>query len=304
LKGYDNSVMHEYLACICAQAGELQVALAAESADAELLNAATDLLRALIAGGPAQDINDYEYAGSAATNYLRHIERGSLELSRFVVVQSLADYLRGNSWDPAAREKNGWTETLRKAAIGTAENYLGRREWAELARQGLTSNDWKTFNEADAVARKLGIDTWPVHWQRVQADPADPTRWFPVMAQANADRIDGIVQLAESTLPLKDIASGPTQSLGLGPEFKAHSVLDTILQSLGPYSGKGKALVLAGLRSPVVRNRNMAIKAIAAWNAVDRDAETVAALRRAGAEEPQSDVKVRIEQLLAGNPVE
>ncbi|MBK8477010.1 MAG: hypothetical protein IPL39_12130 [Opitutaceae bacterium] len=304
LHGYDNSVMHEYLAYTCAVAGELHVTLSADLINSESLKAATDLLRALIAGGPAQDINDYENAAAVATDYLRHVKNTPPALPHFTAVHALADYLRSASWDSSAREENGWTEERRRAVLASADEFLGRRGWEELVRQGLTSEDRTVFFEADSVAKQVGVDTWSIHWKRVQADPTDASRWFSVMAQANAERIGDIVQLAESKLPLAEIASGPADSLGLGSDFKTHSALDMVMQSLGPYSGKGKTLVLAGLRSPVVRNRNMALKALAAWNAADRDAEIVAALRRASAEEPRPEVKERIELVLDGKPVD
>lgn len=300
LRGYDNSVMHEYLAFICATSGDLDRVLAAKEVDEETLNAATDLLRALIAGGPARDINDYAQAAPVVSDYLRHIEHRRLRLAYFGVVESIADYVSSNSWDLAAREKNGWSEERRKAVLASAQAYLQRPEWTDLVRGGLESEAWSTFDAANNAAKRLGIDTWQTHWRRVQADPSDASRWFQVMEQANAERIDGIVALAASTLPLQQIASGPTDSMGLGPEFKAHSALDMVLQSLDRFSGKGKPLVLAGLRSPVIRNRNMAIKALAGWRAEDRDAEILAALRRAEAEEPQADVKARIERVIAG----
>lgn len=300
LRGYDNNVMHEYLAFICATSGDLDRALAAKEVDGETLNASTDLLRALVAGGPARDINDYAQAAPVVSDYLRHIEHRPLRLGYFGVVESIADYVSSSSWDPTAREKNGWSEERRKAVLVSAQAYLQRPEWTDLVRGGLQSEEWSTFDAANNAAKRLGIDTWQTHWRRVQADPTDASRWFQVMEQANAERIDGIVALAASTLPLQQIASGPSDSMGLGPEFKAHSALDMVLQSLERFSGKGKPLVLAGLRSPVIRNRNMAIKALAGWRADDRDAEISAALRRADAEEPQADVKARIERVIAG----
>lgn len=303
-RGYDNTVMHEYLACICAEAGDLHLALAADRIDSEVLKAATDLLRALVAGGPGRDINDYSRAAEAARDYVRHVADRPLQLAHFIVVQSLHDYLNAESWDASAREKNGWMLEARRAVLAAAKEILSRREWETLAQQGLSSSDPAAFHDADTVARKLSIDTWPVHWARVQTDPRDASRWFPVMERATAERIGAIVELAESRLPLQDIASGPADSIGLGPEFQAHSALDMILQSLGGYSGKGKALVLSGLRSPVVRNRNMAIHALGAWRAADRDEQINLALQRAAAEEPVREVKERIERLLAGKSLD
>lgn len=59
-------------------------------------------------------------------------------------------------------------------------------------------------------------------------------------------------QFAEETLPLQEIASGPADSLGLGPEFRHHSALGFVLQDLRRFPGKGWPLIRAGLQSPVV----------------------------------------------------
>jgi hypothetical protein len=60
-EGYKNSVMHEYLAHLCATVGGLRNELEASEVDDALLAGAGDILRALVAGqsGPAEGIDDY-----------------------------------------------------------------------------------------------------------------------------------------------------------------------------------------------------------------------------------------------------
>lgn len=53
-EGFRNSVMNEYLACICARAGRLHEALKASVVDRPLLDGAADIFSALIVGGPAE----------------------------------------------------------------------------------------------------------------------------------------------------------------------------------------------------------------------------------------------------------
>ncbi|MGH9455282.1 MAG: hypothetical protein ACRD2O_15080 [Terriglobia bacterium] len=61
-EGFRNSVMDEYLACICARADRLHEALKASGVDRPLLDGAAGIFRALIAGGPAEGIDEYEHA--------------------------------------------------------------------------------------------------------------------------------------------------------------------------------------------------------------------------------------------------
>jgi hypothetical protein len=76
------------------------------------------------------------------------------------------------------------------------------------------------------------------------------------------DRIDQIVRLAQAQIPVSQVASGPANAMGLGPEYRFHSCLDFVLQDLKSFPGKGWRLVEAGLKSPVVRNRNMAVNVL------------------------------------------
>ncbi len=59
-RGCENSVMPEYLACTCARKGELHKALGAPFISKELYEGAGTIISALINGGPAEDIDDYD----------------------------------------------------------------------------------------------------------------------------------------------------------------------------------------------------------------------------------------------------
>lgn len=77
-EGYKNSVMYEYLAYACAVGGGLLQALEADSVDAALLDGAGDLIRALLAGGPAEDISGYVDGASVVSLYLAHTSKREL----------------------------------------------------------------------------------------------------------------------------------------------------------------------------------------------------------------------------------
>src|SRR5690606_8614632 len=63
--GFRNDVMDEYLAHTCAVAGDLAGALEADIVDDSLIDAAAGIFAALLNGGPAEDIEDYEQAPRA-----------------------------------------------------------------------------------------------------------------------------------------------------------------------------------------------------------------------------------------------
>ncbi|MDX1614331.1 MAG: hypothetical protein R3300_08480, partial [Candidatus Promineifilaceae bacterium] len=230
--GYKNSITVEYLAYTCAQAGELHVALREARVDQELLDTSGDIIEALIMGGPVRDMDDYEKAADVIEHYLRHLRQRPASVKHFLVLQAIQGYLEDDEWDPAQRIENGWLPGRREGVLATVAELLDDDIWQQLAHSQLSSQDEAEFHQAERAADILGIETWSVHWQRLQDMPSEPGRWHFVMRKANADNIDAILSFAERVLPLEEIASGPSEALALGPEYRWHSCLDFVLQDL------------------------------------------------------------------------
>ena len=152
------------------------------------------------------------------------------------------------------------------------------------------------FAHADQAARALGIDTWDIHWRRLQKKPADPGRWYHVMALCDEDRIGKVIEFAEANLDLAGIATGAADELGLGLGFEQHRCLDFILQELRRFPGRGATLIEAGLKSPVVRNRNMAVAALAGWPRGEWSSGVEESLARAAECEPDEGVRERMQE--------
>jgi hypothetical protein len=103
------------------------------------------------------------------------------------------------------------------------------------------------------------------------------------MQGADDERIGQIIQLATDALDPDGHATGPADALGMSPEYTAHSALGFILQDLGRFAGRGWNLVRAGLRNPVVRVRNMAVKTLRNWPALAMAIRSSAGPYRGGA---------------------
>jgi hypothetical protein len=300
-EGFSNSVMPEYLALIAAREGKLLAALERHALPAEELTAACDLISVLIEihdGGPAPGIDSYSDAAAACLHLLRHLASAEPELQHLVAMQDILGYVERVAKDPSAHVENGWTESTTAQVLLQARELAGQVRWRELVREHLDGSDERLFQLADRCAGGMGLDPFPWHWKRLQASPLDSSVWFRVMTQATPGTIDEILALATRSLPLEAIATGPGDELGLGKAFEAHGCLDCVLQDLKRFPGKGHTLILAGLRSPVVRNRHMALGALEAWDPAER-AQLRDALERARQEEIDEKVRSRIAQLLA-----
>jgi hypothetical protein len=300
--GFRNNVMDEYLACLCARAGRLHKALNRQEVDLPLLTSSAEIIRALITGGPAEGIDDYENAADACESYLNIVwSRNDLGLLHFLAVAQLRSFLsEPGDWD--TRTRFGWTESRRQSMQSLAEDVVSRKAWRQQVAEALASGDERMFHQGDEAAQSLSVDTWDDHFLRVKSAPLTSSSWYRLMRQTDQIRIDDVLTFAESVIPLHQIETGPADELGLDPGFRPHQALGWVLQDLRRFPNRGWRLIKAGLASPVVSNRNMAINALSAWTTQSLDAHIRSVLEKARDAEPKEDVRTRLENLLAGHP--
>lgn len=296
-EGYENDIMHEYTALICAKTGDLLSALRKHDPDDKLLKGAGSLLTALIRGrgGPSEGIDAYQEGAQATELYLTHLQTRDIDLQGFIDVSTIEQFLKeesGEAKDPTL----GWVERKAKL-LGLTNAILARSGWEQKARKGLNSEDRQTFWTATEAARLLGVDAWDVYFERLKRGE---DLWYFVMQTDDRDRIDQVISFAEEALPLADIASGPADSLGLGPDFQYHSALDFVLQELRRFPRKGWPLIKAGLQSPTVRNRNMAVQALAAWDRTSWPVDAERILRDAIEAEPNDRTRTVMVKAIEG----
>lgn len=299
-EGFRNSVLYEYLAGTCARAGGLLSALSEDHVDRELLTAAGEIIQALIAGGPADNIDDYDDAYPVIEYFLGHMGSSAETIEDYLHVNAIKSFLEGDDDSWAGRYDAGWTAESRERLQHLCEAILCRPEWPARIQAALNSEGDVEFARADQAAKAIGIDTRHIHWQRLQQKPIDPGRWYHVITLCEEDDIDKVVAFAESTIDLATIATGASNELGLGRGFEQHSCLDFVLQELRRFPGRGVNLILAGLKSPFVRNRNMAVAALAEWTRERWTGELEAALEQAATCEPDDGVKERMQKALRG----
>jgi hypothetical protein len=127
---------------------------------------------------------------------------------------------------------------------------------------------------------------------RLRSNPHDGYLW-----QSLTDDMDDVLVLATELLPIDELATGPSLEVGLGGDSPEH-VLDLIVSRLDAHPGKGWHLIRAALANRTIRNRNMAVRALAAWPADLVPDEAVDAIRHAMQLEPDAKVRVGMERLL------
>ena len=299
-EGYKNNVMYEYLAYPCAVTGELHNVLSAPDIDPAILDAAGDIIQALINGGPAENIDDYEYASEVIHNYLRHLEPKARKLEQFIIVDTIDRFLTDSDDTWKNRTGNGWPKYDRHDLAKVTNRIMEKPLWKELVLSNRNTKDEELFWLVMNAARILNINLWDTYWQRLQESPLNSGKWYDVMANVKETHIQEVIDFACAHLPLEEIATGPANELGFGEEYNAHSCLDFILQELGRFPGHGFELIKTGLRSPVIRNRHMALKALSTWKTENWPKGTKALLEQALQTETEEDLKKSLQKILAG----
>jgi hypothetical protein len=231
------------------------------------------------------------------------MEESAETIQDFLHVNSIKDYLDQEDSQWEVRLAQGWSNEFQEKLRAACDSILRRSEWTDRIHAALGSENEVAFSHADRAAKAIGIDTWEIHWQRLQQTPADPGRWYNVMVLCDENRIERVIGFAERTIDLESIATGAGDQLGLGRGFEKPSCLGFVLQELERFPGWGAKLIDAGLRSPVVRNRNMAVAALSAWSREGLSSELRNSLERAAQCEPVDYVRDRMQRALRGEPL-
>ncbi len=197
----------------------------------------------------------------------------------------------------AARMSAGWTEGLRADLREAAQSIAADSKWASLVIEAVRSGGTSERYYGASCAEKLGIEVWDIFYEQLAANPLQDYHFYQLMKSDNPERIRKLVEFAVQHLPLEQIATGPADEIGLGEKYAAHSCLDHILQRLDQYEGIGGELILTGLNSPVVRNRNMALRALEGWSVASWGERLVEAVIHLSQTEPDDSVKESLHQL-------
>jgi len=299
-KGYQNSIMYEYLALPCAIHGELNQRLGDEEIDDELFKSSAEIIEALISGGPADDITSYIYADEVVEHFIRHAKLRSLELGAFLTFHRIKNFLIELQKDIGEQSKNGWTDNGISNYIIDVMAVLSSRNWTELALQALGSTDDATYWTGKLAADHLGIDIWDTVWSRLLLNPLNSTCWYDVTRCARTEHAEQVIEFALKSLPLAELGTGPKDSLGFGPDFIKHHALENVITFLEEYPGSGEKIILTGLNSPVTRNRNMAIRVLDKWKKENWSDAVRQQLTTLGKMEPNSQTKETIDKLIKG----
>jgi len=289
-EGYKNSVMYEYLAYSCAVGGNLLGALQSGKIDDALLVGAGEIIEALINGGPAEDIYFYADGAKAVPLYLQVAERANIrDLKALIAVARIQSFATDGDADWERLAELGWTEEVRAQLVAACERFIALEYWPRVVEDSWSSRDDQNFWIAARAGEILGLEVWAKRFERQRLKLSE--QWYFLMRTDDPARVQSVIDLLMDQFDLAAIATGPAEEMGLGPGNENHSALGAVLQDLGRFPGMGFPLIQAGLRSPVIRNRNLAARALKSWGVSNWPSGTREMLQQALDAEPNSDTR-------------
>lgn len=293
-EGYKNGVMYEYLAYTCATAGELNKVLEHDIDDLPLFTCIGEILEALIMGGPAEDMRDYQEGAIVCLNYLKQLLKQSslLDITILRSVLIILDFVSNMELESYPN----WDEKIKNEIIAKANDFIQQDKWLALVKQDLVTPDRRKFWLAADLYTQLGFDAWDARFDHQKNHHSD--QWFYLMKTDDSQRVERTITLAKQQNDFSLVATGPALEYGIGTEYEMHSVLDYILQELNRFPGIGEDLILISLNSPVIRNRNMALNAIKGWDRQIWSTKLKDELKKLAKIEPNEETKQSVIALL------
>jgi hypothetical protein len=279
--GCDNAVMPEYLAYACATAGGLEDALGG-LVDDELLDGACTIVRALVTGGPAEDIDDYEPGPRVTAAVVELVAERPPNLVRLGAVVDVRHWAEDFEQHVAVAERCG-----RVLARADVHEFVTER----LARPDAALAVW-------SIAEAMGLDPWEAGWEHLQAAPHDSALYYELARTTSAERWERLTAFAEARLPLPALAAGPRDRL-FPPAQQRETARALAVLVQGTRQGRWSAtLVATALMSPVISTRNTALHALSRTPPDEWGDPVRSALRRLVLEEPLDEVRERAREQL------
>ena len=291
----------------------LREALEADDVDDDLLRGAQSILDDLTwsHSGP-ETLDDYPDAGPAVERFLELLAPRASTLDDLITAYELGRYLDPvvdpeEPADPDGHERElaaaGFDEERRERVRDLSRAIVERAEWRAVAAAALESDDDDERLTAIEASKRLGLPLRKYLVRRIEAAPNDSIHWFHLAFDADAAEMGEVVRLAERVLDLDALGSGPAlEHFGLPDSEGPHEAADYILQELPRFPGVGERLLLAGLRSPVIRHRLFALRSLSAW---PRELLRDEILQAVGArlDDPAEDVRAYANAVLRDEPL-
>jgi len=292
-EGYKNSIGDGEVATVVAIGGDLAGALSAEEIDNELLLSTDRLIASLAVQEQGRGLVALPNAAFIVSRYMAHMGSHDPTLERLYALTEIDKLVSQLSLVARLNARSaGWTTKAHEHVQSAVRSSLANPHWTELVTESLHSNDEDQFARANYLAEDLGMETWDVHWSRLEEKPGDELRWLSVLSRVNEERLEQVLNLAREVLTDGTAKDGSPQS---------DSVTSAVLKHLKPFPGQGWFLVEHALSKTNINQRNEALDTLSSWDREHWPSGAVSTLSERSEIETDPKLKARLAALLAGS---
>ncbi len=284
-EGVHNAVMPAYSALTCWRKSDAENVLKGNPSRDEFCGI-RDMIRGLLDEGPVSGISQIENAADIINAFLKQAAAFELNLEDYEAVREIRRYFEGgDSGDSAV---------------------------AALCQELLTSDSCRALvtdavrdGRAIELAEDLGLDFLDDILKLLQTS-FDSHIYLCGLLIHDPKYRETVFELFRQKLPLEEMKTEPTKSLGLGQEFRKQQYLESALQELKRYPLEYPEFVETALQSAPIRTRNLGIAVLEAWACAKETPlaelmpEMHSLLCRLREIEPDEMVKSRMERLING----
>lgn len=151
-------------------------------------------------------------------------------------------------------------------SIKNFQELLSNPLWETKILSAISKEDSENAAAALQIAKKLKINLKEKAFELIEQNPLQNYTLVWYLFESGEFYANKVVTLYESVLPLKKMANGIDDLVGVGKEYELYSCLNYILQFLKDYPLLGETLVYYALNCPVISSRSLSISTIEEWS--------------------------------------
>lgn len=241
MEGINNQVVPDYSALEVYEKAGVRELLSGEITP-EKLAAVAEVVGALLSEGPVEGISAVADADGMLLDLIGQANRHSNALSLSVC---------NTVYEIARAERSG-------EVTAAAQEFLHRKEVGEAVKK------WVQEGKAVELAQSLGIDFYEPLYRCMERDFNGNFYQCAALMGDDAYR-EKVLALFREKLLMGEMAAKLEEIHGFGEEYADYSKLVYLVQNLVDYPMCGEDFVALALQSPVVSNRNMALRTLDSW---------------------------------------
>lgn len=244
LEGVHNEVMPAYSALTCWKKSGAEEILN-RSLTKEEFRGIGDIIDGLLDEGPVPGISQIENAEEKIKAYLRQADTLASELDDYEVIRAIRLHFEDE-------------ETAILELVSLCNEVLDTQKCRGTVQEALKEG------RGIGLAQDLNLDYKEEIFRVLKENFKEKYHLCGVLCDDDAYR-ERVVELFRQKLPLTDMKTQPSKTLGLGQDYWKTSAIEYLLQELREYKPDGLDFVETALQSAPIRTRNCGLRALEMW---------------------------------------